>query len=261
MKKIIFNFILIPLIISPLLLIGVNSVFGQDGFSYFVMLKYDHEKDILSLEKVSLIRNSFEGELDQQLEEGYLAKVISFDGKTLYSLRFLKPEISLSNIPSQLDPITGEQLYPGFDELIPEEPPSEIVFSLNFPYLIRAEAIEFYDPEDSLLFSVDLSEYQLCTDNMENCEDILISYHQQEIERLKTILESEEEILIHQKRIEDLQETRHILAAIEKGEKLVHEIKEKEKEIRWQNIFIILGIIILFGFIFYFVRKRYFLRK
>ncbi len=255
MKKIIFNSILI----SFLLLSGLGSVSGQENYySYSVGLRYNYQEETLNLVWLNLVRGSVPSRLIQQ-KISHLAKIISFEEETLYFTQFDIPTIAWAPPSEWFDPETGEQIYFGPEDS-GEELPSDITFSLIFPYFSQAKAIEFYDLEDNLLLSVDLSEYQLCKDNLENCENILIQYHQQEIAKLTGTAGSEEEIKNHQDRIVNLQDTKAIKDRI-MGVSVEQVEKELKGGVRWQNILIALGTLILIGFAIYFVRKIYFLKK
>lgn len=251
MRKTIFISIFIFLLTF---LAGAGSALGQQSYSYSVGLRYHYEEEVLDLEWMKIIKGPAPNRLIQ-MDRGYLAKVISFTGNTLYSFRFDMPFVSSAPPPEWFDPITGEQIY--FPEG-PAEPISDIIFSFVIPYFSRAQAIEFYSPQDNLLLSVNVSEYHLCQDDLANCEDILIRHHQQEIDQLAGIPGFEEEIQIRQSGIEELQENKSFK---EKIEEMLIKREAIEEETEWKKILIVLVIIIIIAFFAYFVLRKYLIRQ
>lgn len=135
------------------ILIGSGITFALD-IVYSINLLYSDGR--LSLENVELIEGTAPDRTIQP-DVGYTAKVISVDGKELYSFKFELP-IQVARIPPlEAFNESGEQIsIPRANESVTI---SSISFSLLIPYFENGKTIEVYNPQNTLELSVDISQF------------------------------------------------------------------------------------------------------
>jgi len=109
------------------------------------VLNINYNKGNLSLINIHL-EQGYMPDMEQP-ETGYRCEVISLSDEVLYSFRFVIP-----NTVSPPPPRPGE------------EPTGAIYldnvnFTLILPYFEEGKLINIYDPKDTLLFSIDISEF------------------------------------------------------------------------------------------------------
>ena len=141
---------IIPSIIIILLL--VQAAYAQSNFVYSLTLKYDSQT--LTNEGLKLIDGKAPTRIDQP-EKGFLLEVVSFEGETLHSFKFLIELAPVRIPPRDIFDDKGNQIK------IPDEPIEvpDTTINLVIPHFYNAKYIEIYSPENQKLLTVDVSKY------------------------------------------------------------------------------------------------------
>lgn len=131
----------------------LSQAYAEIGLSYLIKLNYENSK--LSLLEIRLIEGDAPERFDQP-DAGYVLKIISFNGNTLYSLKFPVDMRPLTAPPRDIFDEAGNQIK------IPEygyRVPKNATFTLIVPYHQTAESIDIYDGDTNHILSIDVSEY------------------------------------------------------------------------------------------------------
>ncbi|MDO8571333.1 MAG: hypothetical protein Q7R79_01510 [bacterium] len=145
-------------------------------FSFAFSLQYSYkDKKILS-GGVELISGEASPRMYQP-EDGYLLKLLSQDGRELYTTRFEIPISSGSGKKEWFDPKTGEQIYfPKPEESLPLG--GTVTIILNVPYLAEAQRAEIFEPLGVLVFSILIP----------NEDELISTFGEREAKRTEKIL-------------------------------------------------------------------------
>ena len=130
----------------------ISFVAAKGDLSYSLTLNYD--KQSLTLEELNLKEGGAPDRLNQ-LENGFTAKVISFDGEIIHSFKFVIDILPDASPPKDIFDEEGNQIKePSIDSQIQE---TSIV--LIVPYFKNAKSIEIYEGTDNLMLVIDVSKY------------------------------------------------------------------------------------------------------
>lgn len=147
----------ISLAIAFLVLTLTPIVFAEENQIFFSVV-LDYDSGIISQKDIKLIESI--GEIDKKSDIGdYNLKIYSFSEKLLYKTNF-DFDLEIFNIPpKEWFDDEGNQIY------IPDEGEIETTIIekttkvLFVPYFSNAKTIEIFDENDTLLLSIDVSQY------------------------------------------------------------------------------------------------------
>lgn len=139
--------------LSFLLLLAATFVSAQSNVSYMVTLGYDGTT--LTNQGVHLIEGTAPTRLNQP-DQGFILRVLSFDGQILNSFKFSIETMPLAVPPKEIFSENGTQIATP-EPTITKTVATSVV--LVVPYFSNAKSINIYDSRDALLLSIDVSQY------------------------------------------------------------------------------------------------------
>lgn len=143
------------LIVLFLLLIFTSIVFAQQTSGIVYALIIQSENSVLTEKNLSLIEGDAPTRVNQPTD-GYELKVVSFDGQTLHSFKFLFDATLLAEPPPDIFDENSNQIIVPKSTPNPEE---KATLSLIIPYFENGKTIDIYGPLGQIALSVDISKY------------------------------------------------------------------------------------------------------
>lgn len=142
-----------------LILFSITAYAQSNRLYYSLVLEYDKgeivKKDLFLIEAP-------EQDYKNQLGEGYVLMLKSFNGEELFSMKFNFPLKKINDAPLDWFNKEGEQI------IVPNATDKELQKSsvaLSIPYFKNGKTIKIYDIKNNLKLNVDISDFATCNLN------------------------------------------------------------------------------------------------